>query len=262
MDGNMREIYLHNKYHLGDCISILHFLINASKINDVIFKFHCNNSYYNQLHEFIIYHTDKIQLIDNVGPNSIDTWVAAYGDYVHLRGIAGFNNGERPDQAIINLTHWTRLAQMMNISNPFSKTTDIIYNEKVLSEECKHSEKYDWLIINSLPYSGQIEKHITFNDFKNIITQILQKDQTFITTVKYGNYPCTIDYNLSVVEIGKLAKNVKNIIGIATGPMHLTINKFSLNNLENFIIWTGETSETFKYSPIFKTFGNIEDIKI
>ena len=72
------------------------------------------------------------------------------------------------------------------------------------------------------------------------------------------NVPCTLDYNLSIVEIAKLAKNVRNVVAVNTGPLHLCMNKWSLSNINNFIIWS--TAETFGYGNNFKTVKTLKEI--
>jgi hypothetical protein len=76
--------------------------------------------------------------------------------------------------------------------------------------------------------------------------------------MKVEGLPCTLDRGMTVVDIGKLSKNVKNIIAVNTGPLHLCMNKWSLSNINNFVIWS--TAETFNYGPTFKTVKSLGEI--
>jgi len=249
----------HNNLHLGDCIETLHYLINVVENNEISFNFACVPDYHSQLSEMIRDYSDKIKLVSNtqLAQDSIETWVAGYGDYygeiitksVELNGYL--------DQATCFLLHWIRISQLIGVKCPFITKTDLIYNQKVLSEDCSHKENYDYLFINSVPRSGQCN---SFSDFESIsfIKRLISKNRTVITTKKIGDIPCTLDYGLSIVEIGKLAKNVKNIVAVNTGPLHLCMNKWSLSNINKFIIWS--SAESFGYGTNFKTVKTLGEI--
>lgn len=254
----MRTINCHNTKHLGDCIQTLHFLIRAVETNDVCFNFSCNLAYHNQLLEFIKYHSDKIKLsnlVQSLHQESIETWVAGYGNYGKINEESVKINGYL-DQATSFLMHWINVSDIMNIKCPFTTKTDLIFNQSVLQEECKHNKQYDYLFINSQPLSLLYEN---FNEESMTFLQKLKaNNKTVITTKKIQDYPCTLDYGLTVVEIGKLAKNVKNIVSVNTGPLHLTMNKWSLPNINTFTVWS--PSETFGYNDKFKTVKSLGEL--
>lgn len=57
---------------------------------------------------------------------------------------------------------------------------------------------------------------------------------------------------MSILEIGKLSKNVKNITAVNTGPLHLCMNKWSLPHIN--------TNETFNYGSNFKTVKSLGEL--
>jgi hypothetical protein len=97
--------------------------------------------------------------------------------------------------------------------------------------------------------------------FNNLANEIVKNNQTVITTQKIENIPCTKDYDLNIIEIGKLSKNTKNIIAVNTGPLHLCMNKWTIDKNKFFIIIAntayGCTSETFEYGDNFQTLFEI-----
>jgi hypothetical protein len=254
----MKIINCHNNLHLGDCVETLHYLINVVENNEITFNFACVPNYHSQLNEMIRDYSDKIKLVSNaqLAQDSIETWVAGYGDYGELNTKSVELNGYL-DQATSFLLHWIRISQIIGVKCPFITKTDLIYNQKVLSEDCLHKQNYDYLFINSVPMSGQCN---SFSDYEsiNFIKRILNKNKTVITTRKIGDIPCTLDHGLSIVEIGKLAKNVKNVVAVNTGPLHLCMNKWSLPNINNFTIWS--SAETFGYGTNFKTVKTLGEI--
>jgi hypothetical protein len=253
----MRIINCINALHLGDCIQTLHFLINAAEKNNVAFNFICNPAYHQQLQELLVNHVDKIKLTNFVNPGEecIETWVAGYGNYDKINEESIKINGYL-DQATSFLIHWNHVSDIMKIDCPFTTKIDLIYNQSVLAEECKHNKKYDYLFINSNSLSMWYEN---FNEESaNFLQKLKARNKTVITTKKIEDYPCTLDYNLSVVEIGKLAKNVKNVVSVNTGPLHLTMNRWSLDVINTFTIWSPK--ETFGYNEKFKRVKSLGEL--
>lgn len=253
----MREIFCHNQAHLGDCIQSLHFFIKASKINEVKFKFNCDRNYFGQFKNLIKGY--NIELIDEKSRDSIETWVDGHKKYHEYQKQSDLPNGKK-DQSKTFLLHWIDISKIMNIECPFKEKNDLIYDEDVLGENCIHNEKYDYLIINSKPLSGQFSRYCE-SEFKKLVENILKENKTVITTQKIENIPCTNDCGLDVVEIGKLSKNVKNIMAVNTGPLHLCLNKWTIDKV-NFTIFAngnggGCSSETFDFGPNFQTKSSI-----
>jgi hypothetical protein len=251
----MKRIHCHNLYHLGDCIQAVHFLIHASRLNEIVFDFFCNPQYHNQLKEFI--GNDRINLLTSPNPAelSFDTWIGAYKyDKICEKSIELYKN--ESDQATYFLLLWNTISDLMKIKCPFKEKKDMIYDEDTINQECSHKEKYDVLFINSKNMS------IPFPDFENEVLMTVEKlknsGKTFILTDKKANHPSTTDYGLSVVEIARLSKTVKKIIAVNTGPLHLCMNKWTIENVDEFVVWSPE--ETFNHGPKFKCVKSLRNI--
>lgn len=253
-----RVISCYNQYHLGDCIEALHFLINAARCNDVKFNFLCNRDYHSQLKEFI---GDANVKLYSIAPPDIDnntfinTWIGAY-DYGGLCRISDEMYGSESDQATFFLLLAEVLSKIMEIKCPFTEKADLMYNESVLNQLCSHDKTYDYLFINSQNMS------IPFPNFEKesstLLRKMLDAGKSVITTRKVEGVPCTIDFNLSIVEIARLANNVNNIVAVNTGPLHLCMNKWIIPNIDNFIIWS--PAETFNYGSNFRTVRSLEEL--
>lgn len=248
----MKTIFCHNSTHLGDCIQTIHFLNKSSELNDVEFEFNCNEKYFNQIESLL---NKRIKFSKERKPNSIETWVNGYGRHFEYQLQSNLDNNSK-DQSKTFLLHWQEISKLMNIKCPFEEKNDLIYDEEVLNEKCKHDEFYDYLIINSRPLSGQCSCY-SESQFKNLCDRLLHDNKKIITTQKIENIPCTHDFDLNVVEIGKLSKNVKNIIAVNTGPLHLCINRWTVHQIKFIIIIScggfGSASETFDFGPNFQT---------
>lgn len=254
----MRTIFCHNSQHLGDCLQSIHFLIKSSQINDVTFEFNCNENYFEELRFLIRNH--KINILKEKENESIDLWIDSFNKHKNYQEHANLECKAK-DQAKTFLLHWQDVSKLINIKCPFVKKENLIYDEEVLNENCSHEEHYDYLIINSRPLSGQC--HIYSEEkFKNLANKLIENHKV-ITTQKIENIPCTTDYDLNVIEIGKLSKNVKNIIAVNTGPLHLCMNKWTVEKINFKIIVAttnyGCTSETFEYGSNFETLFQIPE---
>ena len=252
----MKTINCINTKHLGDCIQTLHFLTNASEKNDVVFNFICNPAYHNQLQELLVNHKEQVRLVNfvNTSEPCIETWVAGYGDYGTINDQCLDKDGFT-DQSKGFLIHWKRVSEIMKIQCPFLHKEDLIYNQTVLKEN-KIKNTYDYLFINSIPLS--LEYKNFEEEQRYIIQKIKSLGKTIITSKKIDDVSCTLDFNLSVVNIGQLSKNVKNIIGVNTGPIHLCMNKWSISCINKFIVWS--PSHNFDFGPKFKTVKSLYDL--
>lgn len=252
----MKIINCHNLYHLGDCIQTLHFLIKAAEKNNIKFNFFCNPSYHEQLNEFVD-SNDRINLTKNppVNENSFQTWIGGY-NHGRICEISDELFKQDSDQSTHFFVLWNFVSQLMEIECPFSSKNDMIYDENVLSLQPKHDHQYDYLFINSknnsIPFPN-FEK-----DCSDMVEKLKKSNKAVITTSKVNDFPCTVEYNLSVVEIAKLSKNVKNIIAVNTGPIHLCLNKWTIENVNKFIVWS--PAETFNHGPKFKSVKSLEEI--
>lgn len=250
----MKTINCHNTAHLGDCIQTMHFLTNAvKKNNNINFNFACNPIYHNQLNELI---EDKnlLKLDDKIYSNSVDTWISKH-NYQKISDESDIIFKEESDQATFFLLLWKKVSAIMGIECPFNNKSDMIYNQAILKEESPH-KNFDLLFINSVNMS------IPFPNFDEDCNWLIEKtkNKKVITTRKVNNLPCTLDYNLSVVDIAKLSKNVKNIVAVNTGPLHLCMNKWTINNIDKFYIWCPSLPETFKYCEKFIRVKSLKEI--
>lgn len=256
----MKTIHCFNMMHLGDCIQALHYLTNATKINDVNFKFYCNPSYHGQLTEMLDgddrVKLEHIYMVETIDDPCYNIWIGAH-DYGGIAETSEEVYGNDSDQGTCFLVLSKIISDAMKIWCPFEEKKDMIYNQESLSLDSKHTEKYDYLFINSQNQS------IEFPNFENecadMLSKLLDKNKKVITTRKISDVPCTLDYDMSVVEIARLAKNVKNIIGVNTGPLHLCMNKWVIPNLDKFIVWC-PTQETFNYGKNFITVKSLGEI--
>jgi len=150
---------------------------------------------------------------------------------------------------------YRHICPKLKIRNPIKNKNDLIFDSPTLLEKTiLGDEKFDFLIINGRPRSGQF--HYNAKDFENLVDYLIDKKHKIITTDKIGDIPCTRDYKFNVVDIARISLNAKNILGVLVGPMHSTFTKFS--KAERWYVLS--TGETLNWSDKIYNFNSIKNI--
>tara|TARA_R110002051_G_C8638411_1_gene485839 strand:+ start:187 stop:879 length:693 start_codon:yes stop_codon:yes gene_type:complete len=212
----------YNKFHLGDCLFQLYYL----RALDQYCIFYVIPSYIPEL-EF--HNNGKIILkpLHEKTDKSIDTWIGNYL-FDRLEGNSVYNSiDNKYDQ--IYMRWFDEMSAELGIANPFEWP--------IKHPELKKAPiKYDWLIINSNPLSGQWRGY----DEKEMDQFIKELPGYKITTKPIEGIECT---NTNILEIGKISIQSKRIIAINTGPIVPCLNKHNIN--KDFFVLTESTGYTF-----------------
>ena len=234
------KLEFYNEFHLGDCLVSTHFLKKLSEKNNLDINFYCDVEHHNTLKELINLN-HRIKLFPKESSKGTNLWC---GEILHrVKVLEGenypffcLNYPELEDVLRMVYESYRLISDELNLVFPFKNKYDVLFDEDVLGEESKIGY-FDYLIINSDCKSGQVSFTIKEQDeiFSNIIDKIKQNGNSFITTKKLGDYPCTLDKNLSIVEIGQLSKKAIKVIGVPTSPFWITLNKFAIINETKFL---------------------------
>jgi hypothetical protein len=222
--------------HLGDCMLHAHFMRKCVEQNpNIKFDFHLIGKHWDQTKEYI----DDIPQIkclpyEDAPFNSLRGWVGQFGIPPLPCPLDG-----------LRLFSYKKLSQKMGITCPYKDEYDILYDHPKIKNGYETPE-FDVLLVNSIPFSNQIEYKET--DYLNFVDKVIRKGKTIITTYKIEGVPCTTDFNLSVMGIGNLATKCKIIAGIGTGAMQCCLN-----------VWTKD--KRFFYIDKHHTF-NMKHIKM
>lgn len=188
-----------------------------------------------QLQEFVS--SPNIIFNDIKSENAINLWQSGFFGRESSRQYDNYIMCSRyPDYRDWYKMHFIMFQQLckeLNLNCPFNVVEDVIFDEVILARKIM-DQNFDFLIVNSYCWSGQIQYSPQQQDllFLNIINNLKQNNKTFITTKKLLDYPCTTDFNLSLVQIGQLAKNCKCILGVLNAPFFMCMNKFAINKFE------------------------------
>ena len=209
----MTAIYTHNDYHLGDQLIHLNFLrrVAASHPN-VRFVHACHEQLISQLTELVVDlpNISLRNLKDRV-EGSIDCWKNRKDRF--------YGHPDRDNWVTFHLEHFDLLAKDMGVDNPIRSPRDLLFDYPML--DAGRAEPFDFLIINSMPFSNQL--HIQPNAFDPLIGRLMDKGYTLCTTARCSYaVPCTQPF--SVTAVGCISRYCKYIVGVATGPIWPTFN--------------------------------------
>jgi len=221
----MKNIWTHNKFHLGDSMISLHLLRALAKRNEgIVLNFFTNACNIPQL-AAMVEDVANIQLHDfetalwkghraescDMWKNHADFWV---------------KSANRWNWSAFHLEHAAWTTHRLGLGeSPFTIREHLLFDYPALETAAISDEKYAFLLVNSEPHSGQfapMAKH--GSGYLNSFIRQLAKDHSVITTEKVDDLPCTRDCGYLLTQIGALSTRCAHHIMIATGPMWPTLN--------------------------------------
>ncbi len=214
-----------NAYHLGDNIIHLHFLRKlAQRYPDAEFEHYCAEQHRVQLRP-IIADLPQIRLLEICPTDAINAW----------RGVDGFwhKHNYRNDFVTFHQDWFRHLRIQMGFPEGVIDGVDsLMMDYPALDARANPYPKFDYLVINSIPHSGQFSAYNP-HEFDRMIKHMLKRGKSVITTAPTNtDAKCTNDgmTGMDVTEIGRLSQSARCIIGVPTGPIWPTFN-----------IWNRET---------------------
>lgn len=216
----MKTVEFYNEYHLGDSVFHIMFLRKLCRLVDDNFIYYVNPALLPELNKHLLGYLDRIELRDIKfrTPTAINAWV----------GEIYYNH---PGRYIFDTFYidWHNYLTEKLYNKKFD--LDIISDYPLLASTGKYQA--DILFINSVPNSNQFENNTSLLDST---IQQLNVHYRVITTKKVEGVVCTMDKGMSLVDIGALASDSKNIIAINTGPITCCINQWALANVQSWIV--------------------------
>lgn len=241
--------------HIGDCVFVMILFYNIKDYiekNNIFINFYCLSEFHKQLNEFNV--SNNIKLLDykeeglNIHPTN------NHFDYNFLKNIIGISFNE------FYVNFYNNLLKELNINytltNLSYKDEDLLVRYNNLNNKYNNELKnIDFLVINSIPFSKQIEYIET--DWNNFCIKLNNK-YNIITTKKIEGIKCTLDYDLTLKDIASISTNIKNIIGINTGVIVGLFNEYTLTNIDNCYYFD---HNVFYSYPKFKKVNNLNDLE-
>lgn len=243
----MRTINIHNEYHLGDNIFTIHFL-NKYVDTNISFNYYVNEPYINELLKHI--KNKNINLLPlHPRPNdSYNMWIGDEDYYYNIIEKLDF----KYDLFYVNF--FKKTSEKLDLESKINSIEDMLFDNS--NYQIDHPNGYNYLIINSVPFSKQF--NYVEGDFIKLCDYFNDKGITFITTKKVKEYECTLDFDMSIVDIGNLSNKCENIIGVNTAPLITTFTKQNIGLVnKRFIL---DKTLTFSYNDRIIQINNVNDI--
>lgn len=255
--------YSYNSFHLGDQMMALLFLRRMAYANPQHEWFHfMPGSYLPQMRD-VVEDIPTIHLLDIESPQGKK---AQDGQFVDADGKhrarnvwknAGGcweNHTLRNDYTNFYIEWFRKLAAEMGLLSPTMHPANLLFDYPKLLEPAWPSEEYDYLVINSRPYSGQFLAYNRVGYFDPLLEKLARDGKRVVCTQSPSwlgtgsawsreGWPLKIARTddalkaggrLSITQIGNLSLRCKNIIAVATGPLWPCLNVWT--NPEKLII--------------------------
>lgn len=218
----MTAIYTHNDWHLGDSLIHMNFLRRVAATHPSIRFVHaCHEQLIPQLTELVVDLPNiSLRNLKERVQGSIDCWKNRKDRY--------YGHPDRDNWVAFHLEHFDFLARDMGVDNPIKTPRDFLFDYPML--DAGRAEPFDFLIINSMPFSNQVPG-LHPHAFDPLIGRLMDKGYSLCTTARCDYaVPCTQPF--SVTAIGCISRYCRFIAGVATGPMWTTYNVHNYDTVE------------------------------
>jgi len=230
-------IHTYNEYHLGDQLIHLQYLRRVCRENPHLeFTHHCNEMYHAQLTPLLEDMPIGLQGL-SIPTTAVNSWIG-YANFF-------YNHQKRRDWVAFHLDWFSYLSDRLEVNSPMQEADDFLFDYPQL--HCVFADRFDYLLINSPPASGQLPDY-TPEYWQNRARNLINDGYKVITTHPTGLCQSTLEANFDVTAIGSLSKYADHIEAVDTGPLWTTFNIHSKNKVLSRKIY-GTTSDTIDLAP-------------
>lgn len=243
----MKQILTHNSLHLGDCIFQLNYfrkLLSQTPDLEVFFYVREEN-----INECLIHSKDlKTLRILNIEDKPNDTISTDLNYKLRFKNYQDpiFEHSKFLDYDIFYLYLFEEISKDLGIENPIKTSEDFLYSNPKINPKFGNKlnlESFDYLIVNSRSRSNQYAH--SEKEFNDLIRRLLRSGKKIVTTRKslYPEAKCTLDFGMSLLDIGQLSLFCNNIIAVNTSPIITCLNEY-ITDREKILV----LSKNVKYS--------------
>ena len=226
--------HFYNDYHYGDNLLNLKFLKNILHyLKDANIKiiYYYNKRYIKNVYELERYIDNDIITLrtTNYRPrDAICLWM----------GCINFDKVNYSNFDIYFNLFYKNITTILNLDNKQINTSLYQDEEYLLDIYNSLDSKYkdiDILIINSVPYSGQIQYNK--EEWDKMCIDLSKKYNIVTTTFVNNDIKCTFTDGLRLQDIGAISTHVKYIIAVHSGPIVPCYNSLTKKNVKKWFIF-------------------------
>jgi hypothetical protein len=222
----MKHLRFYNLSHIGDALADS-ILLNALAPRPIQYMTHPRN-----LPHIREWFAPNVELTNYMPSGAEEIWIA---QTLHgcTRGLEKYFPGARPhakphEYNQVYFDHFRAICERHGLPFPFRTKDDICHVQPKLYQD---GEKWDWLVINSECFSGQVVW-----DEARLAEICRSLPGRVITTHPVPGLPCTRQIAPTLFNIGQLAGRCRFIAGINTGPLWACLTKRAVENCERLIV--------------------------
>lgn len=228
----MTKITTFSDVRLGDNLAHLHFLRKVAQLNTgATFEHAAHACYLPQLID-VVADLPNIVLRDIryiSQKKAINAW--------KNRGRFWEQHPLRNDYGPFMLDWFRELASDMGTQSPFKTESDLLFDYPAIKDvSC---EKFDILLVNSEPLSGQW-RTMDIGGVDQLAIELSERHKVITTRPVRPYIPCTQSMHLSVTGIGGISRFCRAIIMVSTGSSWITFNIYNRKSVDLRVIFLEE----------------------
>jgi hypothetical protein len=222
----------HCELRLGDNLAGLHLVRKLAQAHpEDQFVHAANLDYYNQgktLAE-MVEDLKNVSIVDlrHRDSGSVDLWKGADGYF--------YNHPKWQHYVPFMLDFYALCCVRLGLPCPIKTVDDMLFDYPAIQKQGRFVGKFDWLVINSRPHSGQMPK-FSYAAFEKLIEVMCKKYSVVVTEDTKGDYGQTFASTYSIHEIGNLSLNCDFILMVSTGPSWPTFNIWNKDSVKLRIV--------------------------
>jgi hypothetical protein len=221
-------IHTHCSTRLGDNIAHLHLLRKLAMAHpDAQFAHAINTGYCGHPSQLIDVVSDlpNITITEQPQPGSVEVWKG--------HGEKWYSHPKKADWCAFMLEHHADIAKQIGMESPLRTGADLLFDYPLL--KAPDAAKFDFLVINSPPMSGQMRGYSP-GDFERLIIKLMAKGTVITTHPVSFPAECTQTHNMSITDIGRLSQHCRCIVMVSTGPSWPTFNVWNVESVKLRIV--------------------------
>ena len=225
----MKTLRLYNCSHIGDALADS-ILLNA--LADCRIEYFCHPRSREAVADFFAPH---VELVPFMPKDAEEIWIT-HTLHGGIRGTDKFHPGMRshPTPHIYNqvyFDHFRAICERNKVAFPFKSKDDICHQQPELNAGNDDWPCWDWLIVNSECFSGQLERW----DEPRLAEICRSLPGRVITTHPVPGLPCTRQVAPSLFDVAKVAGRSRIVAGINTGPLWACLTRQMVERADRIV---------------------------
>lgn len=262
-----RTISFHMEYHLGDCLTHVHWMKKSCQIQrEADFRFYIKPEYHKECQLYAEPFGTRIAILpfDQKPESALPCWITPV-----IKEQA--NATPRPHRTMGATRNWEldypelfvrlgdQLARSCGLENPIKIKHDMVFElPPWVSPLNGPGGEIKFLVINAPSQCNEFEYNAA--DWEWLLAECTRRGPTICTHPNKAGVFATWEECWTTMDLGNIAHRAENVIAIHTGPLWPCINTRSIETVKFWLICT--RGHYFAYNERFHWARNFEAVKL